>query len=178
MRGHYRLSSCLILIVVGMFAAGCGGGAGADDAVAPIPVCGNSIVDAGEECDGGSETVTCDIDCSSIVCGDGTLNISAGERCDDGNIDPSDGLNCQRRKRFHRRIQEVYNPILENVLQEYIADDRLPNADYLDIFDFRFESEHVNNGDCFHPSTLGHKLMADEQWCRSPWSTGDPYCDP
>jgi cysteine-rich repeat protein len=398
MRKHYRLSSCLILIVVGLFAAGCGGGAGADDSGGQVPFCGNSVVDAGEDCDGGGETVACDIDCSSVVCGDGTLNISAGERCDDGNTElgdgcdancksefagaaplnlfnigdsigvaeaaggtigssnrdkvwstgygpvdtvyslnehfedidpafynansasddagynkaesgavmadfenqadavaseaadvggagmvtvllgsndvcrpslavmtdpddfeeqyragldalaasedtkdadihvsgipdiywlwvakkdvqgcstvwqvgavcqallensdiddcesiasrddpdgyspgyyPGDGPNCQRRKFFHRRIQEVYNPILENVLQEYIDADRLPNAYYVDTFDFRFESEHVNNGDCFHPSILGHKLMADEQWCRSPWSTGDPYCAP
>jgi cysteine-rich repeat protein len=98
---------------------------------------------------------------------------------DDPDTDyPGDGTNCQRRKFFHRRIQEVYNPILENVLQEYIDDDRLPNAYYVDIFDVRFESEHVNNGDCFHPSTVGHKIMADEQWCRSHWSMGDLYCLP
>ena len=32
-----------------------------------------------------------------MVCGDGTLNISAGERCEDGNTDPGDGCdeNCK-----------------------------------------------------------------------------------
>ena len=83
---------------------------------------------------------------------------------------------CQRSKFFHRRIQEFYNTILKNVLQEYIDNDRLPNAYYVDIFDVRFESEHGNNGDCFHPSTVGHKFMADEQSYRSHWSAGDPYC--
>ena len=72
--------------------------------------------------------------------------------------------------------EDSIRTVLKNVLQEYIDNDRLPNAYYVDIFDVRFESEHGNNGDCFHPSTVGHKFMADEQSYRSHWSTGDPYC--
>jgi hypothetical protein len=36
----------------------------------------------------------------------------------------------------------------------------------------------VNGGDCFHPSTAGHALLAEKQWCRSQWSAGDPACSP
>ncbi|UCE62132.1 MAG: VCBS repeat-containing protein [Phycisphaerales bacterium] len=38
-----------------------------------------------EECDDGGESVTCDLDCTIAECGDGTLNVTAGEECDDGN---------------------------------------------------------------------------------------------
>ena len=84
--------------------------------------------------------------------------------------------NCQRRKAFHARIRDEYNPILSGVLAEYQADGKLLNAEYVDILDVRFSSQHVNGGDCFHPSTAGHALMAEEQWCRSKWGEGDAVC--
>ena len=59
-----------------------------------------------------------------------------------------------------------------------VSSGQLPNAYYVDIFDVKFGSSHVNNGDCFHPSTAGHELMADEAWCRSFRSIGDPLCTP
>jgi cysteine-rich repeat protein len=99
-------------------------------------------------------------------------------RDDPDNIYPNDGPNCLRRKEFHRRIKEIYNPILRDVLQEYINDGRLPNAYYVDIFDIKFDADHVNNGDCFHPSTQGHEFLADEQWCRTIWGSEDPLCSP
>ena len=87
---------------------------------------------------------------------------------------PDDGPNCIRRKEFHAAIRDVYNPILRDVLQEYIDSGLLPNASYIDIFDVPFESSDVNSGDCFHPSEDGHALLADEQWCRSAWGTCSP----
>ena len=48
-----------------------------------------------------------------------------------------DGTNCVRRKQFHARIRDVYNPILQNVLNEYPVSS-LPNARYVDVFDVRF----------------------------------------
>jgi cysteine-rich repeat protein len=47
--------------------------------------CGNGAVDPGEDCDGPGETATCDDDCTNVVCGDGNLNETSGEECDDGN---------------------------------------------------------------------------------------------
>ena len=53
--------------------------------------CGDTILDPGEDCDEGGETATCDVNCTSVACGDGTLNTTAGEECDDGNTDSGDG---------------------------------------------------------------------------------------
>jgi cysteine-rich repeat protein len=47
------------------------------------PQCGNGRLEAGEECDAGGESATCDVDCTLATCGDGTVNVSAGEECDD-----------------------------------------------------------------------------------------------
>jgi hypothetical protein len=76
----------------------------------------------------------------------------------DGEVD---GPNCVRRKEFHAAIRDDYNRILRDVLQEYINSGELPNAYYIDIFDIRFESEHVKSGDCFHPSIAGHAMLAE-----------------
>jgi len=90
--------------------------------------------------------------------------------------DQGDGPNCIRRKQFHAAIQDDYNRIIRDVLMEFRDDGRLPNAYYADIFDFQFESDHINNFDCFHPSVRGHERMAEEQWCRSPWGADDQAC--
>jgi lysophospholipase L1-like esterase len=95
---------------------------------------------------------------------------------DPDNFYAGDGPNCVRRKQFHAAIRDTYNPIIRRVLADY--SDLLPNAEYVDIFDVRFDSVHVNSGDCFHPSKAGHALMSGEQWCRSSWSAGDPACSP
>ncbi len=48
-------------------------------------VCGDGKVDPGEECDGGGVSQSCDADCTLAQCGDGVVNKTAGEACDDGN---------------------------------------------------------------------------------------------
>jgi lysophospholipase L1-like esterase len=101
---------------------------------------------------------------------------SGNSHLDPGTIHSDDGPNCVRRKEFHAKIRDIYNPILRYVLQEYITDGRLPNAYFVDIFDFQFEAEHINDGDCFHPSIEGHALLAQEEWSRSPWGANDPSC--
>jgi hypothetical protein len=109
---------------------------------------------------------------------------SPSNDCGSGNSDldpdtiyPDDGPDCIRRKQFHAAIRDNYNRILRDVLQVYIDSGDLPNAYYIDIFDIQFESEHVNSGDCFHPSIAGHAMLAEEQWCRSPWGMDDPSCN-
>ncbi len=91
-------------------------------------------------------------------------------------INPDDGPDCRRRKRFHAVIRDDYNRILRDVLQEYIDGGLLPNAYYVDIFDIQFKSDHVNDGDCFHPSTEGQALLAKEHWRRSPWGPDNQTC--
>jgi hypothetical protein len=95
---------------------------------------------------------------------------------DPDTIHPGDGLICTRRKQFHAAIRDIYNPILADVLLEYKTDGRLPNAYFVDIFDFPFEDVHVNNGDCFHPSIVGQDVLAGEEWCRSHWGATDSLC--
>ena len=53
-------------------------------ACTPDPVCGNAILEDGEDCDvGGIEDAACDDDCSQVACGDGNLNLAAGETCEE-----------------------------------------------------------------------------------------------
>lgn len=47
-------------------------------------LCNNGVVEEGEECDDGNESETCNFDCTLASCGDGVLNETAGETCDDG----------------------------------------------------------------------------------------------
>jgi len=101
---------------------------------------------------------------------------SSVSRLDPDTVYPGDGGDCQRRKQLHAIIRDDYNPILRDVLDEYRQSGRLPNARYTDIYDVRFDSQHVNDGDCFHPSTTGHALLAQSEWCRTHWSNGDPAC--
>jgi len=117
--------------------------------------------------------------CQALLQNPGDDCESVESRDDPDSDYPGDGPNCKRRKDFHRSIRDDYNTKLKDVLEnEYIDTGKLPNAYYVDIFDVKFTSSEVNNGDCFHPSTAGHKLLADEEWCRSLWSIGDPLCTP
>jgi len=53
--------------------------------------CGDGLIGCQEECDDRGESATCDANCTSVRCGDGTVNVTAGEQCDDGNLNPVDG---------------------------------------------------------------------------------------
>jgi cysteine-rich repeat protein len=46
-----------------------------------------------EACDDAGESPTCDADCTVVRCGDGTLNVTAGEACDDGYRDACGSCN-------------------------------------------------------------------------------------
>jgi len=62
------------------------------------PVCGNGIVEPGEQCDDGNTVNNdgCTNACTLPRCGDGI--VQAGEQCDDGNTNSGDGCSatCQR----------------------------------------------------------------------------------
>jgi hypothetical protein len=61
-------------------------------------VCGDGIVQIGEQCDsGGVDSATCNgATCTTSVCGDGYTNSAAGEQCDSGGVDTAtcDGATC------------------------------------------------------------------------------------
>ena len=114
------------------------------------------------------------VPCENLLDGAADDCASSASAEDPDNDYADDGPNCQRRKLFHATIRDVYNPILRDVLADYQED--LPNAEYVDVYDVRFGSNHVNGGDCFHPSADGHALLSGEQWCRSHWGEEDPVC--
>ena len=116
------------------------------------------------------------VPCQNLLAGAGDDCASSASRNDPDMNYPGDGSNCLRRKAFHRTIRDTYNPILRDVLAEYRDNRQLPNATYTDIYDVRFESVHVNGGDCFHPSEAGHALLAAKEWCRAPWGSADAQC--
>jgi cysteine-rich repeat protein len=51
-------------------------------------------VEGAEACDDMGESATCDDDCTLVECGDGVLNVTAGEECDDGNTIVGDGCDA------------------------------------------------------------------------------------
>ena len=118
------------------------------------------------------------VPCQNLLASSADDCASLTSREDPDTIYPGDGPNCQRRKTFHARIRDDYNPVLRDVVQEYATRTELPlpNARYIDVFDVRFDKEHVNGGDCFHPSEAGHRLLSEKQYCRSAWSEGDTTC--
>ncbi len=56
--------------------------------------CGDGIPTPDEECDDAGDSVDCDADCTFAVCGDGTLNLLAGEACDDAGASPECNADC------------------------------------------------------------------------------------
>ena len=58
-------------------------------------MCGNAVVDKGEQCDEGGNTLDCDENCTWAGCGDGFFNAASGEQCDDGNLEGADFCNNQ-----------------------------------------------------------------------------------
>ncbi|MCH9687732.1 MAG: hypothetical protein K0V04_40255 [Deltaproteobacteria bacterium] len=77
------------------------GGAGSSDGSSSSgggpAVCGNAVIEDGEDCDPGGavDTPLCDADCSLAVCGDTYVNGMANEGCDDGNDESVDGCTAQ-----------------------------------------------------------------------------------
>ena len=116
------------------------------------------------------------VPCQNLLDDPGDDCASTVSRIDPDMNYPGDGPDCLRRKTFHRTIRDPYNKILRDVLEEYRLAGTLPNARYIDIYDMKFGSPHINSGDCFHPSDTGHTLLADEEWCRTPLGSNDPQC--
>ena len=47
-----------------------------------VNCCGNGYIEPSEDCDDRGESATCDDDCTDRSCGDGTVNLTAGEDCE------------------------------------------------------------------------------------------------
>jgi uncharacterized repeat protein (TIGR01451 family) len=78
----------LLIIILGIFLIS------SISACKQVPVCGNGIIESGEECDDGNNdngdgcSSICEIEIPEPICGDGVLD--SGEECDDGNSDDYD----------------------------------------------------------------------------------------
>ena len=72
-----------------------GGGDAGGEMVDASEGCGNGTQEFGEACDDGAETARCNADCSLAECGDGKLNRTAGETCDDDNVQSGDGCDAE-----------------------------------------------------------------------------------
>lgn len=69
----------------------CGDGSGPSlRGACQLPFCQDGVTDTGEECDDAGETIPCDTNCTNAFCGDGDLNATRGETCDDGNAADDD----------------------------------------------------------------------------------------
>ncbi len=73
--------------------------------------CGNGVPEPGEQCDTGGESATCDVNCTAVACGDGIVNTTAGEQCDDGNVEDGDGCSADCLSEI---VAECGNGILES----------------------------------------------------------------
>jgi cysteine-rich repeat protein len=92
-----------------------------------LPVCGDGMLNtaAGEQCDPGQGTPTCDIsNCTLVTCGDATINRFAGEQCDDGN--PDDGDGCDHTCRFENACGDG---ITQTIYGEDCDDQNAVNTD-------------------------------------------------
>jgi len=70
------------------------------------PLCGDGLIDLGEDCDSSGESDSCDADCTVAYCSDGTLNSLAGEICDEG----PDSAGCDADCTPTRCGDDVINP--------------------------------------------------------------------
>ncbi len=72
--------------------------------IAPVPVCGNGVVEAGEDCDSPNKGAGCGLDCrrlgnaNTFTCGNGIIEPNLGETCDPGLATSAVGCgnNCLR----------------------------------------------------------------------------------
>ena len=116
------------------------------------------------------------VPCQNLLGNPNNDCVSPESRNDPDNDYEGETADCQRRKEFHRLTRDNYNKILNDVTNEYRDNGLLPNIRYIDVYDVQFEAIHVNNSDCFHPSFVGHELLANEAWCRTHWHFGGAQC--
>ena len=79
-------------------------------------VCGNGVIDPGEQCDDGNNDNgdSCSNSCRGIICGNGIID--AAEECDDGNRISNDGCNRYCEREICPRFHFTYSQTVENIV--------------------------------------------------------------
>ena len=140
------------------------GGGGGGGNPPPTPVCGNSSVETGEQCDDGNTTAgdgcsaTCQSEPGGPRCGNGIVEI--GEQCDDGNTSSGDGCNaqCQFERPANDRCVNAI-AIAANGTTSYNNSLALTDGSDADLCDFGFVD--------------GGRVMADIWYCYTATCTGE-----
>lgn len=85
------------------------------------PICGNTVVEMGEDCDDGNDdnTDACVAMCKAATCGDTFLQTGV-EECDDGNLTDNDG--CSMGCKLPRRVVFVTNGSYQGNMREKNVD--------------------------------------------------------
>ena len=91
-----------------------------DGACAPscttVAYCGDAVKNGNEPCDSAAQSATCELNCTTPQCGDGTPNPAAGEACDDNNTDNGDG--CSGDCKSLERLVFVTSALFEGDLSK------------------------------------------------------------
>ncbi|MHC4503807.1 MAG: SGNH/GDSL hydrolase family protein [Planctomycetota bacterium] len=78
--------------------------------------------------------------------------------------------NSEADRQYTRGRIIAYNQILENLVNEYNANDDHHYYEYTDAtFEYQFTPDQVSGFDCFHPSADGQKDLAEESWDLGPF---------
>ena len=111
-----------------------------DTACAPscttVAYCGDAVQNGDEPCDTAAQSATCELACTLPQCGDGVLNLLAGEACDDTNTQNGDG--CSADCTATERLVFVTSAQFEGDLAK--ATDNPQNLSGLPLADFRCQT--------------------------------------
>jgi len=94
------------------------------------PVCGNHIIETGEQCDDGNNLngdgcdSLCSLEVTSSVCGNSI--IETGEQCDDGNLESNDGCSAT--------CQAEISTTGEMFINEFVADPVSGSNEWVELF--------------------------------------------
>jgi cysteine-rich repeat protein len=101
-----------------------------------VAYCGDAVPNGDEPCDTATQSATCELACTAPQCGDGILNLLAGEACDDTNTQDGDG--CSADCTATERLVFVTSAQFEGDLAK--ATDNPQNLSGLPLADFRCQT--------------------------------------
>jgi cysteine-rich repeat protein len=136
-----------------------------------VVACGDGVVDAGEDCEVAVDGAgACDPDCTEAICGDGTLNLAAGEACDDGAETASCNADCS--------VATCGDSLVNTTAGEECDDGGEVDDDGCDagcVVEPGYVCVGVGAGSC--ASTCGDGIVASDEGCDDGGLDDDDGCD-